>query len=201
MKWLSIILSATSALSGPTSPAFIVGAEERLPAGSQTVIAQTSDGKTFIETLFADDASQTLLEEDAAAHAQLVENTNQMNATLKRLRGTVGRTWYAFSGTTPAGWDCSGLVLWTYEQLGITLEHRADKQAREGKVVKNPKPGDIMVFSTDGGRTFYHSAIYLGDGKLVQALRPKTSTRIDPVDSALFKGNTIRYIRIIDTLE
>lgn len=192
MKWLSILISATTAASAPIAA--------NVPQTELTsVTQQVNDSKTLMDNLQELAVQQTLLEKQAAAHEQLVRNTHLMDQALTKLKATVGHTWYAYSGDSPAGWDCSGLVVWTYEQLGITVKHRADLQAHEGQMVTNPKPGDIMVFSYDGGRTFYHSAIYLGDGQLVQALRPGTVTRIDPVNSDLFAGNTIRFIRVVDT--
>ena len=198
MKWLSILISATTALVSPTTGVAL--SEDRPSNDGNTTISQTVSDTNALTAVLEDWKNQTtFLEQQAAAHEQLVRNTERMTTALAALRKTVGHTWYAYSGDTPSGWDCSGLVVWTYEQLGITVEHRADLQAHAGKVVTDPKPGDIMVFSADGGKTFYHSAIYLGNGQLVQALRPGTVTRIDPVGSDLFAGNTIRFIRIVET--
>ena len=67
------------------------------------------------------------------------------------------KTRYVFSGDTPAGWDCSGLVRWVYRQAGVTLPHSADKQGHLGRRVSKPKRGDIVVFAYQGRTDFYHA--------------------------------------------
>ena len=105
------------------------------------------------------------------------------------------KTRYVFSGTNTRGWDCSGMVRWTYSQVGITLPHSADKQAHLGKRVTIPKRGDIIVFAYQGRKDFYHSGIYLGDGLLINANREYGTTIIEPVSN--FKHSQIRYVRVL----
>ena len=127
-------------------------------------------------------------------------NTKKMSSVLKQLKGYARKTPYVFSGSSPKwGWDCSGLVLWTYEQFGITLQHSATKQAHSGKRVsyKNAKPGDIVTFSYGSNYWFYHAAIYLGHGMIIDANRGHGTTVIQPLKN--FKGNKIKFIRIIET--
>lgn len=81
-------------------------------------------------------------------------------SVLKDLRTHVGKTPYVFAGSTPGGWDCSGLVMWTYKQLGVDVPHSASAQMGIGTQVTEPVPGDIVVWG--GG---YHSGIYLGEEK------------------------------------
>ena len=82
-------------------------------------------------------------------------NTEQMNHVVKYLFSRVGKTSYVFSGETPYGWDCSGMVRWTYKQFGITLPHSANKQGHLGARVSVPKLGDIVVFAYNGSTDFY----------------------------------------------
>jgi cell wall-associated NlpC family hydrolase len=205
MKWLSIILSATTAISAPAGVAVATN-EDR----TQTVQVAAIKNDTLTDTktlLLGKSVSGTLiqrintavkqqLDEQAAEASRLARNTLKLHRTISKLKRTVGKTWYVFSGDTPSGWDCSGLVAWTYAELGIEVQHSANEQAHSGKRVTSPEPGDIVVFSRDGGNTFYHSAIYIGDGEIVQALRPGTATRIDSISSRLFKGDTIKFVRV-----
>jgi cell wall-associated NlpC family hydrolase len=73
------------------------------------------------------------------------------------------------------GFDCSGLVLYAYAQIGVSLPHLADDITYRsgGQVIPRDfyqmKPGDVIGFSyTPGGRAF-HVGIYLGDGQMVNS--------------------------------
>jgi cell wall-associated NlpC family hydrolase len=129
-----------------------------------------------------------LITERAAAIRET--KINKMNKVLDKVKSYVGKTPYVFSGASPSAWDCSGLVLWTYAQLGIELPHSASAQLSAGKHVKDPQPGDIVVWG--GG---YHSGIYLGDGKVINALNPRVDTNIMGVHQI---GGSVTYVRVYD---
>lgn len=130
---------------------------------------------------------QELREDRQAKH--LVEIT-------KHLVQFADKTPYVFSGSSKFGWDCSGLVVWTYKQIGIDLPHSATGQAKSGFRVSSAKPGDIVVFAYKGRTDFYHSAIYLGKGKIINANRLFGTTKIQNLQD--FKKTQIRFVRIIN---
>lgn len=134
--------------------------------------------------------------------SRLYDNTVKINQTVAKLKKYAGKTWYVFSGATPGGWDCSGLVMWTYEQVGVTLEHRASLQAKAGTVVKKPVVGDIVAYFYRGSKTAFHVGIYVGNGKVIHAPRPGTSTRIESATEGEFNtyGVKVKYIRLIPQL-
>ena len=105
------------------------------------------------------------------------------------------KTRYVFSGDTPAGWDCSGLVRWVYKQAGVTLPHSADKQGHLGRRVSIPKRGDIVVFAYQGRTDFYHAAIYLGEGLILNANLEYRTTVIESLNN--FRHSQIRFIRVL----
>ena len=73
---------------------------------------------------------------------------------------------YAWGGASPAGFDCSGLVMYVYAQLGILLPHYAAAQYGFGSPVSRDQlqPGDLVFF--DG---LSHVGIYIGGGQVVHA--------------------------------
>lgn len=96
---------------------------------------------------------------------------------------------YRFGGTSPqTGFDCSGLVCWTYEQVGISLPRRAKDQLAFGQPVgKNElQPGDIVVFKGTRGRTGWHSGIYTGNGMFIHS--PSTGKTVEetPLDKEYY---------------
>ncbi len=73
---------------------------------------------------------------------------------------------YAWGGATPGGFDCSGLVMYVYGQLGISLPHYAAAQYGFGTPVSRDQlqPGDLVFF--DG---LNHVGIYIGGDEMVHA--------------------------------
>lgn len=107
----------------------------------------------------------------------------------------VQKTGYVFSGDSPKGWDCSGLVRWVYKKAGVVLPHSADKQGHLGARIGKPKRGDIVVFAYQGRHDFYHAAIYLGNGLILNANREYRTTIIEPLSN--FSRSQIRFIRVL----
>jgi cell wall-associated NlpC family hydrolase len=129
-----------------------------------------------------------------------IENTTKMAEVIKKLKRTVGVTPYVFSGSSPSGWDCSGLVMWTYRQMGVTLKHSATAQYLSGTVVTHPLPGDIVAYVYGkGSRYSGHVGIYLGNGQVINSQKPGTRTRIDSAENGAVNSGGLRsvYIRII----
>lgn len=88
-------------------------------------------------------------------------------------RAQVGKPYvYACSG--PDAFDCSGLVLRAYSNIGISLPHSAERQSGYGYAVSmdNLQPGDMLFYTTDGSGTVSHVGIYVGDGMMVHASAP-----------------------------
>ena len=101
---------------------------------------------------------------------------------------------YVAGGRSPqTGWDCAGFTQWVAKQYGISIPDVSWQQIKTGTAVdglSNAKPGDLLFFHEPGGHRndpsplgVNHVAIYLGDGKMVEAANPRAGTRIGPVDT------------------
>lgn len=139
------------------------------------------------------DFRATLL--DYAKEAKQEKKRLKLKRVVGYLTTRVQKTGYVFSGSSTAGWDCSGMVRYAYKRLGIILEHSANKQAHSGQRVSEPRIGDIVVFAHQGSTEFYHSAIYVGSGLIINANRMYKTTVIQPLTD--FKKSQIRFVRII----
>ena len=87
-------------------------------------------------------------------------------------RAQIG-TRYVFGGTTPKGFDCSGLVRYVMAALKVELPRTAAQQARIGDEVSTDpsrlRPGDLLTFGKRGQRGVSHIGIYVGQGRYVHA--------------------------------
>lgn|GEM_PF-643466 len=111
---------------------------------------------------------QTGVEAPVPASASAMEK--KLDVT-EAARSSIGVR-YKFGGNSPqTGFDCSGLVCWSYEQVGVSLPRRARDQLMFGiQVDKNElQPGDIVVFKGTNSRTGWHSGIYTGNGKFIHS--------------------------------
>ncbi len=95
------------------------------------------------------------------------------------------------SGERIRGFDCSGLTTYAFAQVGIPLPRTADAQAGVGRRIPAAaglgalRPGDLVFFGYLPGSdaSIHHVGIYLGNGRMINAPRPGTVVRIDPVNS------------------
>ena len=156
------------------------------------------------DTAFAAETAIMMTKEsytpDLMDTVKLSANSMKINKMVSKLKKHVGKTWYVFSGSTPSGWDCSGLTLWAYGQIGIDLEHRASKQESAGIKTKNPKPGDLVVFKYKNSKTAYHVGVYIGNGDMIHAPRKGHVTRVENVEAFGGSYSNISYVRFIDSL-
>ena len=73
---------------------------------------------------------------------------------------------YRYGGSSPSGFDCSGLVAYVYGKLGVRLPHNAAAQYSYGRAVdrRRLEPGDLVFFHGLG-----HVGLYIGHGKIIHA--------------------------------
>lgn len=91
---------------------------------------------------------------------------------------------YRFGGTTPRGFDCSGLTQYVYAQLGIDLPRTAAQQYGATRRVSRSEaqPGDLVFFF--GGGSISHVGIYAGDNMMIAAPRSGTVVRKQKIYSS-----------------
>jgi cell wall-associated NlpC family hydrolase len=89
---------------------------------------------------------------------------------------------YSWGGAAPGGFDCSGLVMWAFQQAGIALPHSSQALARGGQPVSlsDLQPGDVLTFYSDAS----HAGIYIGDGLMVHSSTYGVPVRVVPMNSS-----------------
>jgi peptidoglycan DL-endopeptidase CwlO len=93
---------------------------------------------------------------------------------------------YVWGAAGPGAFDCSGLVVWAYAQVGITLPHYTGSLWNSGVHVPRSdlEPGDLVFFYAD----ISHVGIYIGDGLMIDAPDFGLTVRVEPVFWADFVG-------------
>lgn len=98
---------------------------------------------------------------------------------------------YRFGGESPStGFDCSGLVQFSYRQAGLAVPRSTEQQLRHSRVVKRAqlRRGDLVFFDQEG-KKHSHVGIYLGDGRFVHAPSSGKQVRIDRLDSRYWQAH------------
>jgi peptidoglycan DL-endopeptidase CwlO len=93
---------------------------------------------------------------------------------------------YVWAGMSPSGFDCSGLVLYVYAQLGVHLPHSSALQYRCGTPVSKGQlqPGDLVFFHNP----IHHVGIYVGNGNMINAPYTGASVRIETAWRSSYYG-------------
>jgi peptidoglycan DL-endopeptidase CwlO len=89
---------------------------------------------------------------------------------------------YTWGGAAPGGFDCSGLVMWAFQQAGIALPHSSQALAHGGQPValSDLQPGDVLTFYSDAS----HAGLYIGDGLMVHSSTYGVPVRVVPMNSS-----------------
>jgi murein DD-endopeptidase len=108
----------------------------------------------------------------------------------------VGRP-YKYGGSSPAGFDCSGLVLYSFRHAGVSLPHNTVKQRSASRLVRvaELRRGDLLFFDQEGKKNS-HVGIYLGDGRFVHAPSSGKSVRSDALSNPYWKKHLSEARRI-----
>ena len=101
---------------------------------------------------------------------------------------------YRYGGSSPSGFDCSGLVAYVYGRLGVRLPHNAAAQYAYGRAVDSGHllPGDLVFFDGLG-----HVGVYIGRGRIIHA--PRSGERVEIQSLASRSGSLEGARRVVPT--
>jgi cell wall-associated NlpC family hydrolase len=102
-------------------------------------------------------------------------------------RDMIGKP-YQYGGNSPSGFDCSGLVQYSYSRAGLPIPRTTRSQRESGVAVgsKSLRAGDLIFFDQEG-RKSSHVGIYIGDGRFVHAPSSGKKVRVDKLDKKYWK--------------
>ena len=171
----SLATRAAVVATGTTAAALLTLLPAAPPAPAPTAVAMTSPSPTTIQatvrTFGATPQATTPVKLAAAARpaparAAVPAAAARRGSAMAIAMGKLGSP-YRWGAAGPGAFDCSGLVYWSYRQIGTTLPRSSSAQSRVGTPVSKGalQPGDLVFFY----RPVSHVAIYIGGGRVVHA--------------------------------
>ncbi len=107
---------------------------------------------------------------------------------------------YVYGGTSPRGFDCSGLMQYVYKQLGYSINRVAAAQMNNGIAVsrENLAPGDLVGFYGSPGSGYVnHIGMYVGDGMMIHAPHTGDVVKYTSIDGSYYRARFAGARRII----
>jgi cell wall-associated NlpC family hydrolase len=101
---------------------------------------------------------------------------------------------YVWGGSAPGGFDCSGLVMWAFAQVGVSLPHSSYAQYGYGVAVSQDQlePGDLVFFDGLG-----HVGIYIGGGQFIHAPHTGDVVKISSLSESWYAAAYVGARRIL----
>jgi cell wall-associated NlpC family hydrolase len=101
---------------------------------------------------------------------------------------------YVWAGSQPGGFDCSGLVMWAFAQVGVSLPHSSYAQYGYGVPVSRDQlqPGDLVFFDGLG-----HVGIYIGGDQFVHAPHTGDVVKISSLSEGWYTATYVGARRIL----
>ena len=139
---------------------------------NQAATAQTANTQVATQTTasqatasYNTQAAAQPAQTSQAATTQTYANNGSVVSIANRYLGTP----YAWGGTTPQGFDCSGFTQYVYGQAGKSIGRNTVAQESAGSQipVSQAQPGDLLFWGSRGSS--YHVAIYAGNGRYIAA--------------------------------
>jgi murein DD-endopeptidase len=99
---------------------------------------------------------------------------------------------YRYGGTTPQGFDCSGLVQYSYKRAGLDVPRITSTQRDKSRKVSvsGLARGDLLFFNQEG-KYSSHVGIYLGENRFVHAPSSGKRVRVDNLTDAYWQKHLV----------
>lgn len=122
---------------------------------------------------------------------KIVVNKRSVGETVSSIAYSLVGSPYIMGANGPYGFDCSGFVQYVYSKLGIYISRSSSTQLYDGVAVSYSDilPGDIINWGYNNGVST-HSALYVGNGKMIHAANPSMGVIISDVGYWLSASGT-----------
>ena len=149
------------------------------PSASSTSTASSSAASSSVNT--STNTSTTSASSSASASQAPASNNSSVSVSGGSIASNAAKyigVPYVYGGTSPSGFDCSGLIYYAAKEAGISLPRTSQAQSTLGSYVSvsDLKAGDLVFWGGVGSA--YHVGIYIGGGQYLHAPAPGQNVTI-----------------------
>ncbi|EPD05011.1 surface antigen [Lacticaseibacillus paracasei subsp. paracasei Lpp70] len=149
------------------------------PSASSTSTASSSAVSSSVNT--STNTSTTSASSSASASQAPASNNSSVSVSVGSIASNAAKyigVPYVYGGTSPSGFDCSGLIYYAAKEAGISLPRTSQAQSTLGSYVSvsDLKAGDLVFWGGVGSA--YHVGIYIGGGQYLHAPAPGQNVTI-----------------------
>jgi cell wall-associated NlpC family hydrolase len=143
-------------------------------------------------------AAQAPVAQQAAQTSQASTNASSTGDTAVSIAMQYLGYRYVYGGSSPRGFDCSGLVYYVYHtRMGMAVGRDTDAQLGSGTRVTraNLQPGDILIFANTYKAGPSHAGIYIGGGRFIHAENESTGVVISSLSTSYWANHYYSAVR------
>ena len=164
--------------------AALAAEEKRLEALHDKLTKRIAEAKALVARMTEEERRRLAARDGARVSFNISEAGDASDALKEVIAYAVSRVpkgQYVSGASGPNSFDCSGLVLAAYRQIGVKLPHSSRGMFKYGRSVakKDLKPGDLVFWYSP----ISHVGLYIGNGKIVHARNPRNDLVIQSLDS------------------
>lgn len=134
-------------------------------------------------------------------HASVEQPAPKIKCTgiVKTAYSQIGKKYVSGGASPKKGFDCSGLVWWSFKQHGINVPRITLDQAKSGKKIakKAIQPGDIVVFRSGNSPRGLHTGIYAGKDYFIHSPSKGKNVCMEKLSSPHWKNKLIAIRRVV----
>ena len=190
-QYAQVTVSSLNVRSGPSTGHAKTG---KLYAGKVVEILEIVDGWYRIDSGYISADYVTIVDESTLNPSNIAQQAVQLALSF------VGSP-YVYGGSSPKGFDCSGLTSYVYKQFGISLNRSAASQLDNGTPVSMSEllPGDLVLFKKagTGSKRASHVGIYIGNHQFVHASTYGVGVIVNDLSDAYYTTGFVGGRRVV----
>jgi peptidoglycan DL-endopeptidase CwlO len=176
----------------------LIAEEEAAAAEAARIAAEEAAAAANRNSSSGGSSSSNNSSDDNVIYSGTTPKSQRAATVVNTAKSKIG-CWYVWAAAGPNTFDCSGLVVYCYRKVGISLAHGSQPQYRAGTPISRSQlePGDLVFFY--GGNPYYnsHVGIYIGSGQFIHAPMTGSQVQISTLSSGYWSNVYVGACRIL----